>query len=455
MRYQLAKLISQRAAFGGYSRSLFHSQNVAFSNSNSLAEDAIKLDYNNSHIASLPSITSKSLLDSRQVLGKGTSFVDSCSLIIQGGKGGDGEITFDKIPPRTVGPPSGGNGGRGGDVYVVASKNVTSLNQVKKVYAVQGGQNGKSKRQHGANGANTIIYVPVGTIIRQVPLPEYKEFTPSIYEDAEMNALSKYYKFRRNYIPQKDRIKMLWDRVEVRKNSGIMMEIDLIKDGQKHLVFRGGQGGFGNPHFQTPLIAGPGIAGRGEVVPPVKLELELKTLADVGLVGLPNAGKSTLLKAVSNAHPKIAPYPFTTLNPYIGTIDFPDFWTMTIADMPGIISGAHQNQGLGLRFLRHIERNKIFVYVIDLASPNPWDDLKILQDELESYKVGLTLRPSIVAANKADVSDIAKENLMILREKTSMPIVPISAKYDKNVTTLTSLMRTLVTNITEEPNQSI
>ncbi|KAJ3000802.1 GTPase of the mitochondrial inner membrane that associates with the large ribosomal subunit, partial [Globomyces sp. JEL0801] len=407
MRYQLAKLISQRAAFGGYSRSLFHSQNVAFSNSNSPAEDAIKLDYNNSHIASLPSITSKSLLDSRQVLGKGTSFVDSCSLIIQGGKGGDGEITFDKVLKlhyvtnlldsskncwASFWRKWWYNGflsqviGRGGDVYVVASKNVTSLNQVKKVYAVQGGQNGKSKRQHGANGANTIIYVPVGTIIRQVPLPEYKEFTPSIYEDAEMNALSKYYKFRRNYIPQKDRIKMLWDRVEVRKNSGIMMEIDLIKDGQKHLVFRGGQGGFGNPHFQTPLIAGsdnyiylfkgPGIAGRGEVVPPVKLELELKTLADVGLVGLPN--------------------------------------------------GAHQNQGLGLRFLRHIERNKIFVYVIDLASPNPWDDLKILQDELESYKVGLTLRPSIVAANKADVSDIAKENLMILREKTSMPIVPIS-----------------------------
>lgn len=191
-------------------------------------------------------------------------------------------------------------------------------------------------------------------------------------------------------------------------------------------------------------MPGPGIAGRGERIGPMELEFELKTLADAGLVGLPNAGKSTLLKAVSNAHPQIAPYPFTTLNPYVGTIDFPDYWTMTIADMPGILPGAHLNKGLGLRFLRHIERNKIFVYVIDLAGSEPWKDLECLQTELEAYKTGLTRRPSIVAANKADLSELARANLKVLQQKTSLPIVPISAMLEKNITTLTGTMRAMV-----------
>jgi GTP-binding protein len=176
----------------------------------------------------------------------------------------------------------------------------------------------------------------------------------------------------------------------------------------------------------------------------MNLEFELKTLADAGLVGLPNAGKSTLLKAVSNAHPQIAPYPFTTLNPYVGTIDFADYWTMTVADMPGILPGAHQNLGLGLRFLRHIERNKVFVYVIDLAGKEPWKDLECLQAELEAYKIGLTARPSIVVGNKADVSEMAKNNLTILSSKTSLPIVPVSAKFGKNITLLTSTLRNMV-----------
>jgi GTP-binding protein len=210
------------------------------------------------------------------------------------------------------------------------------------------------------------------------------------------------------------------------------------------LYSRGGKGGFGNPHFRSSLMPGPGIAGRGMKLGPIELEFELKTLADAGLVGLPNAGKSTLLKAVSNAHPQIAPYPFTTLNPYVGTIDFPDYWTMTIADMPGILPGAHLNKGLGLRFLRHIERNKLFVYVVDLSGPEPWKDLECLQQELEAYKPGLTSRPSIVAANKADLTETSRDNLKKLERKTSLPIVPVSGKYEKNITTLTGAMRSMV-----------
>lgn len=153
-----------------------------------------------------------------------------------------------------------------------------------------------------------------------------------------------------------------------------------------------------------------------------------------------------MLKAITNAHPRIAPYPFTTLNPYIGTLDYPDFWSMSIADMPGIIAGAHKDKGLGIRFLRHIERNKLFVYVLDVAGPDPYNDFQILQYELESYKPGLTNRPTIIVANKADVGETARSNLEKLKNRISHPIVPVSAKYGVNVTKLTNLMRQIVEN---------
>ena len=238
---------------------------------------------------------------------------------------------------------------------------------------------------------------------------------------------------------------MLKERIPYRsKKKPPLLEIDFTTHKQKHLVFRGGQGGYGNPHFRSPLIPGPGIAGRGIRVAPLHLEFELKTLADIGLVGLPNAGKSTLLKAVSNAHPKIANYPFTTLNPYIGTIDYPDYFSITMADMPGIIEGASRDLGLGLRFLRHIERTRVFVYVIDLSGSEPWRDLEILKKEMESYKSGMTVRKSIIVGNKADLGEIAKNNLDIMKGMYDIPIVPLSAIHGINVTTLTALMRQMV-----------
>ena len=165
----------------------------------------------------------------------------------------------------------------------------------------------------------------------------------------------------------------------------------------------------------------------------------------MGLIGLPNAGKSTLLKAISNARPKIANYPFTTLNPYVGTIEFQDFFTITVADMPGIIKGAHQNLGLGHKFLRHIERTKVFVFVIDFGATDPWSDYNTLLQELDLYKPGLSERAKLVVANKADIEN-AKSNLDIFQTKTNVPIIPISAVYERNIEQLTNLMRAIITN---------
>lgn len=356
-----------------------------------------------------------------------------------------------------MGPPAGGNGGRGGDLYIKANKNYTSLSHISDRYKIEEGGHGKGKSMHGQNGKDTIIEVPVGTVVRQIELKEQEtEVIVDMHDESDprLKEISKYFYFKKGYVPQEDRIRMLMERIPFEsKKPKPLIQLDLNKDGQLELIQRGGMGGYGNPHFRSPLIPNPSIAGLGQRKKPILLDFELKTIADAGLVGLPNAGKSTLLKAVSNAHPDIAPYPFTTLNPYVATVDFDDYWTMTIADMPGIILGAHENLGLGLRFLRHIERNKIFVYVIDIAGPEPWEDLQTLQFELESYKSGLTGRPSIIVANKADVSEIAKQNMDILKQRTELPIVPISAKYEKNIRQLTNLMRQMVDDEREREKQ--
>lgn len=261
--------------------------------------------------------------------------------------------------------------------------------------------------------------------------------------------IKKWFKFSDKYYPQQDRIDMLLERIPPPRYPHPIQKVDLLTDGQKYLLTLGGSGGLGNPHFVSPLVLGPRVAGRGEAGVTRHIQLELKTLADLGLIGLPNAGKSTLLAAVSNAHPRIAPYPFTTLNPYVGTIDFPDFYRMTLADIPGLIKGAHLNLGLGHRFLKHVERNHVLVYVVDLASTAPWEDLEILENELEMHLPGLTLRPSVVVANKADVGQVARDNLEILKQKTSKVIVPVSAKNRKNIETLTAVMRTMVQGVRE------
>ncbi|KAJ3042527.1 GTPase of the mitochondrial inner membrane that associates with the large ribosomal subunit [Rhizophlyctis rosea] len=419
----------------------------------------------------------------RKFLGKGRHpFVDFKRMKVVAGKGGDGGISFFHSSINPQGPPAGGNGGKGGDIYIVASEKVTSLNGIQNVYVGDHGRPGHGKQQHGSNGEDLEIVLPVGTTVRQVepPTPKLQQTKsedsdsqsqsgyenrafPSVKEYNEKYMLSprsewsddhwarihKFFKFRSGYVPQDDRVKMLLERIALEPPSRPPppLSVDLTHDGQRICIARGGRGGQGNPHFQSPEIRGPAFAGRGMPGPTLYLELELKTIADAGLVGLPNAGKSTFLAAVSNAHPRIAPYPFTTLNPYVGMIDFPDFWRMTLADIPGLIEGAHRNVGLGHRFLRHVERNKILVYVIDLAGPAPWRDLAVLKNELELYQPGLTDRPSLVVANKADLGDRARKNLEVLKDSTDDIVVPCSAKEGKNVQVVTGVMRQMVEEV--------
>ena len=338
-----------------------------------------------------------------------------------------------------MGPPCGGSGGKGGDVYIKASKRITCFGALTNRYTALNGETGKGWQKHGANGKDLEIIVPVGTVVKQKGFIQEE-----IENETVMDVIQRHFKFKKDYTPLEDRIKILLDRIPLSNPPPKSLEFELMKDGQRVLIAKGGLGGLGNPHFVCPTIPSPPIASKGTLGHSIQLELELKTIADIGLVGLPNAGKSSLLAAISEAHPKIAPYPFTTLNPYIGTIDYKDSFQIKVADIPGLIHGAHKNVGLGHRFLRHVERSKMLVYVIDLASPEPWNDLKILENELESYLNGLTNRPSLIVANKADLGSLPLENLEKLKSKTQLPLIPVSAKEKKNIYTLTNAIRKLM-----------
>ncbi|ORX74026.1 GTP-binding protein Obg/CgtA [Linderina pennispora] len=320
----------------------------------------------------------------------GRNFTDRMRCTAIGGHGGSGCVSFfrDVFVPR--GPPNGGDGGHGGDVWFEVDENETSLSCVKQRLSARPGMNGRGKAMHGPRGSDLVVRVPKGTLVREIPL-----------------------------------------------------HADLTTHGQRVLVARGGLGGPGNPHFSSPTDRQPHYALRGLAGQTRTLDLELKTIADVGLVGLPNAGKSTFLSAVSNAHPKIAAYPFTTLNPYIGTVTFRDTHQITVADIPGLIPGAHRNVGLGHSFLRHVERSRILVYIVDISRPDPWNDLRALQTELDLYKPGLAERPSLVVANKADAAN-ARENFEKWRAMADIPMIPVSAKQAKNITKVTATIRTML-----------
>ncbi|KAI8849564.1 P-loop containing nucleoside triphosphate hydrolase protein [Chytridium lagenaria] len=394
-----------------------------------------------------------------------SGFVDLKWIKVSSGAGGDGGIHFWKSTRNPMGPPCGGNGGKGGNLYVKASKEVTSLGGVLNSYRAPDGGQGGAKQMHGADGKAVEIVLPVGTCIRQVDSPQalalrlaalkdqgvdseiLKDLKDEVDEETaamdRLDLIRKHFKFRTGYVPHEDRMSFLKDRIPPPTPPSPPVCMDLTKDGERHLLIRGGRGGVGNPHFATNDIKGPPVAGKGEPSKTIWLELELKSIADAGLVGLPNAGKSTLLSAISNAHPKIAPYPFTTLNPYIGTIDFPDFYTMTVADIPGLIEGAHMNVGLGHTFLRHVERSHVLVFVIDVSGKDPARDYVTLRNELEAYNSALCGKPAMVIANKADLGGRVKENLGRLVEAVGevTPVVPISALERKNITVATGVLR--------------
>lgn len=282
-------------------------------------------------------------------------FIDYAEIEVKAGDGGNGAVAFRREKYVPKGGPSGGNGGDGGNVYVIADSNLSTLLdfRYKRKYQAGKGQPGGSALKDGKNGDDVVIKVPVGTVIK----------------DAETN-------------------KVLFD---------------LTEDGQKVLIAKGGKGGKGNSNFATPTRRTPRFAEPGKPGEERRIILELKLIADVGLVGFPNAGKSTLISAISAARPKIADYPFTTLEPVLGIVKYKDFRSFTVADIPGIIEGAHKGKGLGLKFLRHIERTKILLFLIDITSDDYQRDFKILHDELKKYSRKLVEKKILVSLSKADL----------------------------------------------------
>jgi GTP-binding protein len=221
-------------------------------------------------------------------------------------------------------------------------------------------------------------------------------------------------------------------------------ELDVLVPGEPILVAHGGAGGRGNTYFASREIPGPRFCERGYPGDNFVLDLNFKTISDVGLIGLPNAGKSSFICAVTNAESKIAAYPFTTLNPYIAAIDYPDSVQVKIVDIPGLIKGANRGVGLGRSFLKHLERSKVMAYVVDVSGARPWEDLTMLREELRSYDRSMLDRPSIVIANKADVVPIAKANFEELVRVAGCEVVPVSSKYRKNLEEVARKLRSMV-----------
>lgn len=289
-----------------------------------------------------------------------TLFIDRTKIRVQGGHGGNGVTAFrrEKFVPR--GGPSGGDGGRGGDVWLEADESLNTLLHLRynPEHAAERGRHGEGSKRSGREGEDTVVRVPVGT---------------QVFEAA----------------------------------SGELLH-DFTQNGERWLAARGGRGGFGNSHFATSTNRAPRYHQEGSAGEEFEFQLELKLLADVGLVGFPNAGKSTLISTISAAKPKIADYPFTTLEPHLGVVDLGEYRTFVVADIPGLIEGAHKGAGLGDRFLRHVERTKLLLHLVDLSSlagRDPVSDYETINRELEAYDKNLAARPQIVVATKLDALD--------------------------------------------------
>ena len=329
---------------------------------------------------------------------KAKSFIDQVEVLVRSGKGGDGSMSMRREALVQFGGPDGGDGGRGGDVVFKASEHINSLLSLyydPKCYAQDGGP-GQGQKMYGKRGKDLVVPVPLGT---------------EVYD----------------------------------ADTGLLVA-DITEPGQSVVVAKGGAGGFGNVHFkssvnQAPTEHTPGGAGEER-----RLRLELKTIADAGLLGFPNAGKSSLLAVLSSATPKIASYPFTTLNPIVGTVVYDDWAKIAIADVPGIIEGAAKGVGLGLAFLRHLERSKVLVYVIDMAGTDnrePWRDYEVLKKEIEEYSIELAGRPAVVVANKMD-SDVAKENLPRFVKETGVTPVAVSCESREGLDEFREALRRIV-----------
>jgi GTP-binding protein len=378
-------------------------------------------------------------------------FIDEIKVFARAGHGGKGCVAFLREAYRPKGGPSGGNGGRGGSVILQADHDLNNLlNQFYQPRLIaEEGEGGKGKGMDGIAGKDLIIKVPCGTLVWGLAGPPAPE--PEMSEDEGDEASDDAPKplllssGKRPLIRHSGRERGMEvdlskedDEPSIDRNHPEKGELiaDLTEHGQQFVLCKGGRGGLGNRNFATATRQTPRFAQPGEPGTEGDFLLELRILAEVGLVGYPNAGKSTLLAAVSKARPKIAPYPFTTLTPQIGIIEYPDWRRLTVCDVPGLIEGAHQNVGLGHAFLRHIKRCKIIVILIDMAGTDnrsPWDDYKQLLKELELYDPAMLDRPRIVVANKMDEPQ-AEENLKVFKRKVrKIAVLPISAAFDQGI----------------------
>lgn len=336
-------------------------------------------------------------------------FADRAKIIIKSGKGGDGHVSFRREKYVPNGGPDGGDGGKGGDIIFVVDKGMNTLSDYRhrRKFAAENGEEGGKRNCHGKKGADLILKVPEGTIIR----------------DAES------------------------DKVIA----------DMSGENERQIVLRGGNGGLGNQHYATSTMQAPKYAKPGQDGMELEVKLELKVIADVGLVGFPNVGKSTFLARVTNAQPKIANYHFTTLNPNLGVVDMEE-GGFVIADIPGLIEGASEGIGLGHEFLRHIERTKVMIHMVDAASVegrDPIADIHAINHELEAYNPTLLEKPQVIAANKIDAiyegeNEIIKK-LKAEFEPKGIEVYPISAVSGKGVRELLFSVKNLLSEFSEEP----
>lgn len=325
-------------------------------------------------------------------------FVDFKKVHVTGGRGGNGCLSFLSVYRKEFAGPDGGNGGNGGHVIFQASKNKKELNHLKTVIEGKAGVKGQNKDRHGKNAEHLYIEVPVGTLVK----------------DMEGNIVS-----------------------------------NLEEERDFCIAARGGAGGRGNKSFATSTDTAPHCAELGAEGETRELNVELRVMAHAGLIGFPNAGKSTLLRAISRARPRVSAFPFTTLHPHVGMVEYDDYEQIAVADIPGLIPGAHKNKGLGISFLRHIERCTCLLYVIDLSVSDPWRQLETLKYELEQYQQGLSERPHAVIGNKMDL-EVAKQNLKDLQNHTHLPVFPVSAKNRSNIIPLLLHLRKLYDKYAEK-----
>lgn len=337
-------------------------------------------------------------------------FADRAKIYVRSGKGGDGHVSFRREKYVPNGGPDGGDGGRGGDVIFAVDEGLNTLTDFRHIrkYKAQDGENGGKRNCRGKDGQDIVIKVPAGTVIREA-------------------------------------------------ESGKVIA-DMSGKNMRQILLKGGRGGNGNQHYATSTMQAPKYAQPGQPARELELQLELKVIADVGLAGFPNVGKSTFLSRVTNARPKIANYHFTTLTPNLGVVDLPDAKGFVIADIPGLIEGASEGVGLGHEFLRHIERTKLLIHIVDAASTegrDPVEDIYAIQKELQKYSDDLTARPQIIAANKIDVIPQDGENpvakIKAEFEPKGIKVFPVSAVSGQGLKDLLYYVSSLLSTMDDTP----